>query len=432
VPTNETVVEVVRFTEKGVSDVAARTKAMGNEVDEAVKKQKTLLGLLADPRYAKHQQRVAGMRQQYELMALRARNVAAAAGLADGSTARQIRAVARLNDQYARLQRTAQLTARYGDRLGGFLARYGGSASKIGGMVGLGLTGVAGVGAGLARQGFQGTVEQNRLDAETNRISREMAGAFKPVMDLFTRGARAVRERLERTSEGGQNALLAGTAVAGTAAGVMALRGAAQLIGAVAGDTMATKFRGMALRGAAGMAGAGMLGYGVGTGSVASGAIGGAMLGFSVGGPKGAVVGAVAGGSAAHAQNLPNAQAGESPWEYYARRRAAGGTMFGASIDTLTEGVSETWKWATVSGHTHRGPSAEAEAARRNVTLAGGGFEATGSAYDRLSAGIERVEGADAGGSGVLAAAMRALAETIRAATEAGRAPLRRPGEPGF
>ena len=196
---NETVVEIVRFTEKGIDEISAHTKAMTGEINEAQKKAKILAGLMNDPRYARHAQKIETVNRQYELMALRMRNVAAAQGLADGSTVRHQRSVQRLNEQYARTRREVELVAKYGERAGRFLARHGEKLTAAGNAGALAAGGIAATSFGLARQGFQGTVEQARFDLEMKMLSRELAGIFKPVMEVMTRGG-AIYPQTARTA----------------------------------------------------------------------------------------------------------------------------------------------------------------------------------------------------------------------------------------
>jgi hypothetical protein len=419
------VVEIVRFKASGIDEVVARTKVMRDEAQRANETYQVTNRLLNDPAYQRHAKMMAAYARNSELVALRTRNAALAQAAADGSAARQLRTVSKLNAEHAKTQRYIQLTARYGDRLGGFLARYGTGLSRVGGAIGLGVTGVAGVGVGLARQGFEGTVEQARFQAEQQRIAREMAGVFKPVMELFTRGARGIRQQLERTTEAEQNALMIGTAVAGTAGGFMAMRAVASTIGMFAGAPAAAQFRGMALRGGVGMAGAGLATYGIATNNTPVGAAGGAMTGFAVGGPMGALVGGAAGAAA----SSPGVRPGENVPQYYSRMRQEGSTVVGASLDVVGAALGKLWK-GVVGGREEGGP----DASRRAVTLAGGGFEATGSAYDRLSAGIERVEGetpARADSLAPLRIAIEGLTAEVRRAA-ALRERGDRPGERGW
>src|SRR5262245_62891208 len=126
---DQTVAEILAQQGQGLTPLAARLAAFREEVTATGEKLNALLGLLNDPRYQRHQQRVAGMAQQYQLLALKARNVAAAQALADGSAVRHLRNVQKLNDEYSRLRRETELVARYGERVGRFLARPGVAAA---------------------------------------------------------------------------------------------------------------------------------------------------------------------------------------------------------------------------------------------------------------------------------------------------------------
>lgn len=412
--TTQTVIEVVKFVSQGVPEIAAQTKAMNAEADETVTRYKALQNLVANPAYTRHavtmeklargtelynaklrnavaterlrdgsaaRQLAANVKlnKEHERTQLKLRNVAAAQGLADGSTVKHIREVERLNKEHEKTQRIAEYTAKYGNRIGRLVEQHGAKLTMIGGALG----GVAGTGAGLARQGFQGTVEQAKYDYEIHRLSREMASAMKPVMDLMTRGARAIRERMERLDGGGQDAVMGGILAGGTAAGAVAMHGASQMIGLVAGETMAAKLRSGFIRGGVGLAGAGALGYGLMAGNVTSGALGGAALGFSVGGLGGAVVGGIAGGVATQASISPKARPGETGMQYWNRmRNQEGKSWFGTYIAAQGEAISKAWDWATTNGKK-----------RRDVQISGGGFDAPGTGFERVNAAISRQEG---------------------------------------
>jgi hypothetical protein len=105
------------------------------------------------------------------------------------------------------------------------------------------------------------------------------------------------------------------------------------------------------------------------------------MLGFSMGGLPGAIVGGVGGGLAARASGLPDARLGENPSDYYTRMRGMGRTRFGAGVDTVLEAPSEAWRKLTMT-----------DAARRNVQVSGGGFDAPGTAAERINVAAERVK----------------------------------------
>lgn len=417
---NETLVEIVRFTSKGVSQVVAETKAMGKESQETHQQYKTLVSLLQNPAWDKHTRSVSKLRDAHEQLALKARNTALAQRLGDGSAVKQLQTVTRLNKQYADMQRRVELTARYGERLGRFMHKYGGLVSGAGHTAGFAMAGIAGAGMGLARQGFHGTVEQARFDSEMTQLARELAGVMKPVMELMTKGAKAIRQQLQKLDQGGQDLVMGGLLLGGTAGGALALRSLARMGGFMGGaggaaGTAASGAAGSAgggffgggrgmLRVGAGVAGAGLLTHGAIEKNPFTGIAGGAMLGWAVGGP----VGAVAGGAIGAVASSENRREGEKPSAYYDRMRAAGHSKVGSTLMMGGEAIS-----ALFGGDTEEEAKAKTNAARRQVQLAGGGFEATGSGYDRLSAAIEKVEG-ERTESERLEAATRELTDEMR------------------
>ena len=84
---------------------------------------------------------------------------------------------------------------------------------------------VAASGGALWARGFAGTLESNRLNRELDLLGREVAGAFKPVTDEFTRSIRDLREWLQRMSPRGQDHLLAAATVAAGIGGVQMATG---------------------------------------------------------------------------------------------------------------------------------------------------------------------------------------------------------------
>lgn len=421
---NETVVEVVRFQAQGLTEIQARTKAMGAAIAESATKAETLARLLADRRYEQFARRVEGARKQYELLALGARNAAAAQALADGSAAKHLASVTRLNREYAELQRRTELVAKYGERWGTVAAKYGGALRAAGGAAA-----AAGAGAiGLARSGFSGTVEQNKLDLELKMLARELAGAFKPFIELLTKGARALREFMERLSPTGQN-VVAGGALAATSYGAWRFGGAA--LGALGfGAGVGGRLGGAALAGGSAVAAGGASPAATLGANAAGGAAGGAAA--RAGGLRAA--GRAAGRFALRAApyalpatllyeaaTAPAERPGEKPSEYYARLRAGGEDRLGAALTTLGRAFGKVLSGAGPKSEAQERAEAGAERSRRFVTLAGGGFEETGSGYDRIQAAIGSVGGdVDATAPGwatALTDAVAKLAEEVRRAS---------------
>jgi hypothetical protein len=397
-PTNETVVEVVRFTEKGISEVTARTKVMGNQIDEATKRQKILLGLLNDSRYSGHVQKLDTINKGYELMGLKLRNVAMAHSLADGSAARQMRSVEKLNQQYERMRREAELIAKYGETTGRFLSRHGAALSGLGRIGGGMFTAGAGLSAAMSRQGFQGTVEQARFEAAQHRLSREFAGVNKPIMDSGTMMMNWLTKRMEKMGPASQN-LLMGAGLLGAG------YGGYRVLGLLRG-----------LGGAATSSGSGALGPAAMSrlaeaGSPAAAGAGRTSLLSRAGGLASRASGPFAVGSAV-ADSAYDIYSDPSTWRGLGRQSVRGldwlyggegarllgfksGSVLGQGYDALF-GENEARSGAGgvargVAGGEPRtgGPNPD----RRKVMLAGGGYEEAGSGGDRLDAAIARMQG---------------------------------------
>ena len=183
--------------------------------------------------------------------------------------------------------REMDLRQRYGTRLGGALAgaeRFGRSGA---GRALMGGTAAAGVSVGgLARSGFGGTVEQGRFDFEMKLLSREVAAAFKPLLEVATAVVSRVRRFMEKLGPGGQNAVMAG----GLALGAYGTYRAVRTVGSLFG---------MGGAAAAGGGGAGSV-----LGSMA------AMMGIGGGGGGGGAMGPAAMAALAGTSAIPMAGAG--------------------------------------------------------------------------------------------------------------------------
>ena len=105
--------------------------------------------------------------------------------------------------------RDADLRERYGNRMGGMMAgaeRFG--QSRMGGAMRGGAMMAGGFIANATRSGFQGTVEQKRLDFEMKLLNRQFASAFKPLIEWFTWGVTKVRKFMEGLDGAGQNVVM--------------------------------------------------------------------------------------------------------------------------------------------------------------------------------------------------------------------------------
>lgn len=427
-PTNETVVEIVRFTEKGLDEVSAKTKVFGQQIDEASKKQKVLLGLLNDSRYQRHVAQLDAINRQHELGVLKLRNQALAHSIADGSAAKHLRTVTKLNEQHERMRREVELTAKYGEKLGGFLARHGQTLAKFGSIGGGILTAGATAGAALARQGFSGTVEGARADYERHRLSRELAGINKPAKEAESLTYRWFRERSERLGSNGQNAVMIGE---GLGLGYGAYR-AYGFLSRLGGTTAAT--------------GAGA--EGAGAASVAGRAGLAGRLGMAARSPY-ALAALIPILEGLHHGTHALARGGS--WRDFGAEAMRGNYTFGTDIigmDPMRWGMRQVG----LEDSLMRGRESQAKALglstferppvqdvppnpnRRQVQVSGGGFDEGGSGYDRIVAAI------DVGGGGSQAEAMPEWARTIGAAVDrltnwldqnerSQTPPLRRPGD---
>ena len=387
--TNQTIVEIIKFTSSGIPDITARTKAMSGEIKEATAKGKALAGVMNDPRFARHAKLLDQIARANELIALRMRNTAAAARLADGSAVSQLRSVSQLNDKYAQIQRRTEAIAKYGERWGSIVAKYG----RIGAAAGNLATGAAATGVGtvsaLAARGFQNTVELNRFSAEMQMLSRELAGVFKPFLTVATKAARTARVGLERLDRGGQNRLMWGTV--GTGAALWAARSA--YTGGIVGRA-----------------------FGVGGGALGPGAM--SRLATSSAGSAAASesswlarAGRYAGRGARAIPYLGHALLAldASTSGDYGRFRAAGKSRFASgvmslgtsaadafySLNPFVEGnpIREARAAAAAKARAAAGLPAEPVPTRRAVTSPGGGWEEVGSGFERLNRSIGELAG---------------------------------------
>jgi hypothetical protein len=110
--------------------------------------------------------------------------------LKDGSYARAAADMAALNRQYAAMRQSARLSdliAEHG-RFGGTLRNLQERMTGLTRTAAWGFGLVTGVTLGWVRAGMAGTVEQYRLEYGFQRLSRAIAGTFKPTIDSVTNG----------------------------------------------------------------------------------------------------------------------------------------------------------------------------------------------------------------------------------------------------
>ena len=310
--------------------------------------------------------------------------------VANGTYARQAREMERLARQYEKVRREAELISRYGSRVGGFVARNEGTLGAANRAGNYAATATVATGASLVRQGFSGTVESNRLSAEWNMLAREMAGAFKPVIDVTTKAVRGLRQFMETLGPAGQNVVMLGGLALSAGLALKAVTGGG-LIGAVGRAALSG---GLSLAGtAAASAGGSALGTAAGT------AAGGAAAGAAARGGWGAAAGRVA--RAAPGVGLALSAGDAATSGDYGRARAAGKSRLGSAMVSFGSGLADTYfklapwekdnpieegrqRWDRTHGNGANG--------RRMVTIAGGGFDEAGAGYDRIASAISRVE----------------------------------------
>jgi len=305
------------------------------------------------------------------------------------------------------------------------------SQSRAGRMLGGGAM-AAGVAAGnAARSGFQGTVEQNQLDYQMQLMNREFASAFKPMIELFTKGVRYVREFMEGLDGTGQKLVMLGTLLAG-GVGVAGLAGVGGLgrraIGGLAGMALGGPMMGMAGMmmagggGGAAAAGGGMnmaalAASGVGAAGVAGGGVaargGRGLFGRAIRSPmaKGVGIAALAGGVYAMTPSSPTGSD-----EFRTRHGANADELdaMGGNTDAMLKKLNELKAGRTsgqkfysavgsIAGYAGQERDTIEELERRliargvtpgtgkkrdDVTPAAAAYEEVGSAYRRASIGF--------------------------------------------
>lgn len=245
--------------------------------------------------------------------------------------------------------------------------------------------------AGMAASGFRGTVEGNRMHLELQMISRELAGAFLPAIKAVTAGLQLFRKWLEKIGPQTQSLIaLGGLAAGGLGAVGLARRGIGGLIGgglAAAGAGAAGARRG--LMPPLAFVGAGAAAFGLGHEAVGIGA----GIGAARGGLRGAAK--LAAPLAVGAIATEAASGG-----YYDELRARGTNKLGSAIGAIGGGFmdflsfgkyGEEFRKRRGTGGTFSTPDqiaafnrGEAEK-RRMVTIADAGFDAPGTAFERMT-----------------------------------------------
>lgn len=184
-----------------------------------------------------------------------------------------VTAMRKLNEQEAVRLKALDTQRRFGRLLSGTVSAFGSMAAnplarQAWGAVQYGASQVQ----SMARQGFQGTTAQARLENETTLLARELAGAFEPLTDAATRLARKARQAAEKMDRDDQNRLMYATL--GVAGAGMAYRYRGAIGGALSGGGSALGLtQGGGLMATAGrfLSRAPLIGSVIGTGMAATG-----------------------------------------------------------------------------------------------------------------------------------------------------------------
>lgn len=411
-PANESIVELVKFTSSGMSEILTDAKKMQELLDRlkgtaqgAAEQQQKLADAVNDAGFREQAGALLAAetaarklndatRQRIEL---EARRQAVATG-AYGRDLRVQQTLRREQERVLELERRAQYQARFG-RQAGYLAYQADRALRSPG----GMAAMAGAAAvtGLAKNGFSNTVEMNRFNLEVQLISRELAGAFKPALDFATSALGKFRKFLERLGPSEQDAIMSGgLAVAGYGAyraGGALLGGAGRMLGfggavpgvpAVAGGAGAS----------GGLAAAAAAKYALTPGAA------GAEAAAATGGRFGKLGRFAKGAGKVAAKGfLPLAIGAEVGSElldddgFYERHRRKGGSKFGSAVRSAGD---MAWNLLSFGGHAESlresgeiGTKKKED--RRIVTPADAGFEASGSFSARAATALALVDGGE-------------------------------------
>jgi hypothetical protein len=383
-----------------------------------------------------------------DVMKAQRSNDAMRRSLRDGTFARASQRIEQLRREESRYRREAELRGRYGDRLGGTIAR---NEKPLHMLESAARTLMAKT-EGLYNRGMQGTVEQGRREMELNVLGREVASIFKPVSDVTTEVVRGLRRFLSGLNRSEQNLLLgAGVAATGALSAVAMARGG--------------RFGALALggAGAAGLAG------GMGVGDMVGAGLGArALWGLRGGATAAAEGGGMAASLRAGWATMPEVVAatkvapeaapslfsraatrlgglaaskgfgmgGElfgnamNIYEGYGRRREEGGSMGGSLFRSMLSNAVDkagenymgygTWKsvtdiFSSVTGGKPSGTASKKddEVTKRRVAMQGGGFQESGSGYEQIAMAYGKVAEVDETKKGE--------GEVVKAITEIGK-----------
>lgn len=347
--------------------------------------------------YAMDAQERQSLQRQQQMVALAERESL----VKQGAYAEELKgrdAILRKQKEVEALEKRAGYEARMGRRLGGIAANLDAASRNpilralLGGAGGMAMAAGAAATGGAAK-GFQGTVEWNRLQLELQMVSRELAGAFLPAIQFATRELGAFRSILEGMSPGQQNAVMyGGLALSGVAAGKMLGVG-----GMVSGAIKAVK--GTAAVAAGGLMGMGNWGGVQGLPPGAAPATGPMGRAGALAKAGGRLLGRLAPPVAMVAEGIDAAQ----HYRAQSDKRVAGLRLGSYALPTP---LGDLYRQGTdsfggsrqqVQERTVRAPEG-ANPDRRRVTWADAGFEASGSAFERVTNKLA-LTGQDAGDS---------------------------------
>jgi hypothetical protein len=382
---NQTIVELVKFTADGADDIVAVTKQLTDEANKATKAYEALKKVISDPTTRTAARNLEVQRQNSASLAnveakrldLAVRKQRLSSG-AYAQEARGLQQVAREQEKVERMERRAQLAAKYG-RVGGAVAHVGESMAARG--LGRAAAGIAGVTIASAKSGFSGTVEGNRLALELKLVSRELAGAFKPALEIATKGLQNLRTWLSKLNPQQQNQLALG------AIGIAGVAGAHLLSKAVLGVGLGAAVRGglsspLALPLLAAGAGYGREATGV---AAAYGGVRAGMAGRSILRGAARVAGPFAALSAIH-------DAGTGG--FYSGLRGRGENKFVSALGAAGGGLLDLITFGAFGESFRKNNAAQIRAGQaigtnpaghQAVTIADAGFEQAGSAYERVT-----------------------------------------------
>lgn len=392
------------FKSKGLSDLTDAIHEFEAATVAATDKHVSLSKVISDETFQKAGTDLRAAREQtQQLISVESQRISLAYRLnavKSGNYANEIRALGQLakeREKIEKLEKRAGLVQKYG-KVGGAIAYHADTkAAKA-------LGGVAAVAAGSivasAKSGFSGTVEGNRLALEFKLISRELAGAFKPAIDLVTRSLQNFRMWLEKLSPGGQARLMLGAGGVAAYVGANMLKRSLVSLGilgaAKVGETVGGAVGGGAAAWGKNLVRASVLPAITTTLGINREAMAGAA---AIGGTTAAIAGkSILKGASKLA--LPFAIAEvikeSTTGGYYSAIRGRGenkatammGAIGGAAMDFVTfGGYGESFrkKYAQDVRDGEAGGPGKGKREKTMPTIADAGFESAGSAYERVT-----------------------------------------------